>query len=412
MGTRTKLSKTAIERMSLEKDGQWVTDTEVPQLVLRITETSKRYVARWTSKKDDKRKQSVVAKVGEISVEEARDRVRKIVADDANPSAETLGDIFKIWDANYSSKISEAHADEIRRSWRKHIEPDLGNKKLSRLTTRTLQHWYDKKIAEHPVTPSGKVSGKPHSAATVNRWMAYISRLCYVARVNGHMVGNPVEGLEKSAPQRRLKVFTRDDIKELGDSLTAAKDRYPIGVGLIRFLTIFPCRGTEAREMQWDDLDLKAGTWTIPSDRYKTQQDKVFPLGPLQIDHLESLPRWSERYVFPMVTDAKRPVAKSHQRYVWGKLRPKPLGIHALRKTIATLLLNDDVPLEVVSKLLGHSSTLVTQQAYAHLDPKVAGKHLERWSAILEDDEERDIDADTLALLKAQSAMSARRENS
>ncbi|MGK7652401.1 tyrosine-type recombinase/integrase [Roseovarius sp. B08] len=397
--------------MNLERDGQWVTDTEVPQLVLRLTETSKTFVARWSSKKDNKRKQNVIAKVGEISVGEARDRVRKMVAQDANPSAETLRDIFQIWDANYSSKISAGHADEMRRSWRKHIEPDLGSKKLSRLTTPTLQQWYDKKISEHPVTPSGKTADKPHSAATVNRWIAYISKLCSIARANGYMVGNPVEALEQSTPHRRLKVFTRDDIKELSDSLTAAKDRYPIGVALIRFLTNFPCRGTEARDMQWDDLDLKAGTWTIPAERYKTQQDKVFPLGPLQIDHLRSLPRWSDTYVFPMVTDANRPVAKSHQRYVWEKLRPKPMGIHTLRKTIATLMLNDDMPLEIVSKLLGHSSTLVTQQAYAHLDPQVAGKHLERWGAILEDDEEKkDFDPEMVKMLEAQAAMEIKRE--
>jgi len=393
---RVKFTKAVLERLDVDKDGQWVTDTEVPELLVRLSNTSKRFVARWTSRKDGKRKQVTIAPVGTISVDEARDRVRKLVAQDGQTNADTLADVYSIWDSAYSSKVSEGHAAEFRRSYAKHIAPALGKTKLSRLTPRTIQKWYDSKRADN-------------SAATVNRWLAYISKLCYVARVNGFMVGNPVEGIEKSTPNRRLDVFTRDDVKEFADTLIANKDRFPIGVALLRFLMIYPCRGKEAREMQWSDLDLKAGTWTIPADRYKTKRDKVFPLGPLQIEHLDSLPRDSD-YVFPMVTDKTRPCAKSHQRHVWETLRPKPLGAHALRRTIGTSLLNKDVPLEVVSKLLGHSSTAVTQAVYAHLEPQTASKYLDKWSAVLEDDETRADDPETTELLKVQAAIAVQRQ--
>lgn len=393
MAKRVKLTKARLEALNFERDSQWVTDTEVPELLVRLSPSSKRFVARWTSRKDGKRKQETIAPVGTISVDEARDRARGLVAKDGQTNADTLADVYAIWDSAYSSKVSEGHAAEFRRSYAKHIAPELGKSKLSRLTPRTVQKWYDKKR-------------KDNSAATVNRWLAYISKLCYVARVNGFMVGNPVEGIEKSTPNRRLDVFTRQDVKEFADTLIANKARFPIGVALLRFLMIFPCRGKEAREMQWSDLDLDGGTWTIPADRYKTKTNKVFPLGPLQVDHLRSLPRWSEKYVFPMVTDKTRPCAKSHQRHVWEKLRPKPLGAHALRRTIGTSLLNNDVPLEVVSKLLGHSSTAVTQAVYAHLEPQTASKYLDKWSAILEDDEPAQDEDEMVKTLRAQASLS------
>lgn len=155
--------------------------------------------------------------------------------------------------------------------------------------------------------------------------------------------------------------------------------------------------------MQWSDLDLDAGTWTIPAARYKTNKDKVFPLSPMQIEHLRSLPRWSKRYVFPRPSYAgvgktrstehadDRTVTKNHQILVWKKVRPKPLGAHTLRKTIGYALINGGAPLEAVSKLLGHSNTLVTQEIYARLDPKNAGKYLDIWQAALagEADEDR-----------------------
>ena len=158
----------------------------------------------------------------------------------------------------------------------------------------------------------------------------------------------------------------RDDVKALGDNLDAVADKYPIGVALIRFLMIYPCRGIEARGMQWADLDLEAGTFTLPAARYKTRKDKQFALGPLQIAYLKSLPRLSEKYVFPSPKDMSAPVRYEYLHDTWEKVRPKPLGPHALRKTIASDMLNGGMPLEIISKLLGHSSTLVTQQVYAH----------------------------------------------
>lgn len=41
---------------------------------------------------------------------------------------------------------------------------------------------------------------------------------------------------------------------------------------------------------------------------------------------------------------------------------------HDLRRSTGTLLVQRGVPLQVVSKLLGHSSTAVTERVYAHLD--------------------------------------------
>jgi integrase len=43
-------------------------------------------------------------------------------------------------------------------------------------------------------------------------------------------------------------------------------------------------------------------------------------------------------------------------------------GFHLLRHTRATRLLERGVPLRVVSTLLGHASTAVTERVYAHAD--------------------------------------------
>jgi integrase len=47
-----------------------------------------------------------------------------------------------------------------------------------------------------------------------------------------------------------------------------------------------------------------------------------------------------------------------------------------LRRSCGTLLIQAEVPLNVVSKILGHSSTTVTERAYAHLASKQLHKGL------------------------------------
>lgn len=423
---RVQLSKKVIEGLTFERDGQWITDSEVPDLVLRLTPTGRKtFVARWNSRRTGKRSEKKIAAFGEISIAEARKRARDIVSKDQHTKATTLADMWKIWNDSYRSTASHQHASDVEYAWNKVLGPDLGHMKLAKITHGVLQEWYNKKRAEHYTLQNGKQSPTPYSAATVKRWMSYVSRLLTIARQRGDLIGNPAEGLVMADPHVRVDVFTKDDMKQLGDNLNTVEDDYPVAVQLIRFLCIFPCRGGEARGMEWGDVDLVQRTWTIPAHRYKTRETKVFALGPLQVKFLQDTPRWCERFVFPrpstlglgksrMTNEGKvLPIDKGHQIRVWLKVRPKPLGAHVLRKTIATTMLHHHMPLEVVSKLLGHSTTLVTQQAYAHMEPALVSKHLERFNAILEEDQPKlppDEDAVDLLCQVAQTAAERQRE--
>ena len=57
----------------------------------------------------------------------------------------------------------------------------------------------------------------------------------------------------------------------------------------------------------------------------------------------------------------------------------KHLTHHLARKTFAsTVLLFNDVPIEIVSELLGHSEISVTQGHYAKVVQKKVGEQMER----------------------------------
>ena len=63
----------------------------------------------------------------------------------------------------------------------------------------------------------------------------------------------------------------------------------------------------------------------------------------------------------------------------------KPISHHMARKTFAsTVLLYNDVPMEIVSELLGHSSMKITQEYYGKVIQKRVSEEMERLSKNLQ----------------------------
>ena len=57
---------------------------------------------------------------------------------------------------------------------------------------------------------------------------------------------------------------------------------------------------------------------------------------------------------------------------------PFPLTMHVARHTFAVLALNDNTSMSVISRLLGHSSTDITEKVYARFLPSTLSGEVER----------------------------------
>ncbi len=60
------------------------------------------------------------------------------------------------------------------------------------------------------------------------------------------------------------------------------------------------------------------------------------------------------------------------------------IGMHGLRHTFATLLLQSGADLKTVSTALGHSSVAITADLYAHISPVMLHSAVDRLNDLIE----------------------------
>ena len=203
---------------------------------------------------------------------------------------------------------------------------------------------------------------------------------------------NPVERIKAPRVRRRPNDRLRADESE---TLLAAclTEQEKVLVWLLRWTGL---RVGEALALTGEDVDLErrvirvrasktdAGLRTVPIvdelgvvllawiERLRTRKDWRPDL-PLLATRGGTA--WKEQYAWRLV---KR-VAHRAELRIGG---PGPLATavtpHTLRRTYASDLINRGVPLEHVSKMLGHSDVRVTQQAYAELEDATAHAAIRR----------------------------------
>ena len=113
--------------------------------------------------------------------------------------------------------------------------------------------------------------------------------------------------------------------------------------------------------------------------RSKTDRDYKVPLLPLAQKIIQNYNDENSELVFPKITNQK---FNEYLKEIAEVLNiSKNLTHHIARKTFAsTVLLNNDVPMEIVSELLGHSKMSTTQEHYGKIVQKKVSEAIDNLS--------------------------------
>jgi integrase len=230
------------------------------------------------------------------------------------------------------------------------ITPHVGNVRLNKLTPTHVQAMLVK-LEEAGLSPKSRTLARSVLARAL-RWAEQTS-------VVGRNVARLVDG--PKVIRRPSDALTADEAKAV--LATASGDRLE-ALGLLWLDVDFEqgeltvAKGKTAGSVR--TVPLVAGTAAALKERRRRQAAERLEAGPLWID---------SGYVF--TTHRGGPIHPRNALGWWHQLTENA-GIgrrrfHATRHTTAVLLLDQGVPLEVVSAVLGHTNLAITSDVYARV---------------------------------------------
>lgn len=316
----------------------------------------------------------------------AREAARQIKADAAagiNPAERTRTEkrkaqksrqnTFRAVAERYMLEDGNTTADAAER-WRKlnkEIFPAFGDIPIRDLTRSDVKDYLLEKAAATPTQAD-------HHLRLIRRILNFA--------LDDDLVGSNVAARIKlpSKLVARDRYLSKTEIKAFWTGLDEAAMTPQIRL-ILRMLLVCGQRRGEVTGMHWDEISVEDSWWEIPGDRTKNDNPHRVHLTPLAWDIIRETGT-SEGFVFAKA-NGEPPVVNAVSQAMLRELpalglSEKPARPHDLRRTMATHLGDKGVQPFVVSRLLNHTLSGVTEKHYllsAYAEQKKQA--LEVWSS-------------------------------
>ena len=350
--------------------------------VLNVYENGKRkkkWICSGLSEKGNKRKAEAFLREKLAEYE----RMEGIVQTDTSVS-----DYVRVWLDHIARTVDDVTLQGYKSLADTHILPyfDDAGTKLTKLDHKTIQRYMDMKFT------SGRRDGKGGlSPRSLRLHKNIIAQTLDLAVRNKLIQSNPCQFVVLPQCERyESQFYTETQLKAL---FSALKDD-PI-LPMVRITAWYGLRRSELLGLQWDSLDLEAGTMTIrhtvskvtevvAKDKTKNASSRrTFPLTPEAVEIFTKAKEQEERnramfgreyqenpYVFKWPDG--HPYSPDYISHHFAKVLKRHglphIRFHELRHSCASMLINMGFTLKDVQEWLGHSDIKMTANVYSHLD--------------------------------------------
>ncbi|MEM7212083.1 MAG: site-specific integrase [Pseudomonadota bacterium] len=270
-------------------------------------------------------------------------------------------------------------AQAAKHVWKTQVLPKARNEKAAHQWLTTIETYANPEIGRTPVAEvdSGSIIAvlepiwlsKEETARRVRQRMSTVFRWAIVAgkRTAADPTTNVESGLARQkgkAAVRHHRAIAWQDTPSVYSQIAAAKGT---GARALAFGILCASRSGEVRGATWDEIDLEARIWCIPSDRMKMNRDHRVPLSQPAMDLLRGQMGLDDVLVFP-ASRRGRTVSDMTLSAVL-----KRLGIgatpHGFRTSFRTWCAEaTDTPREVAELALAHVTGSAVERAYARTD--------------------------------------------
>jgi len=291
-------------------------------------------------------------------------------------SGMTLSEWLDQWMGSIKGTIRPSTFRNRWNSVEKHIKPHLGSKKLSQLTPRDIQRFYERLAKE------GRCDGRGGLSSNTIRGIHTILHSALKAAVQANLIPrNPTEGLPspkgRSQPKRilddgQLERFMEEIRK---DALWHDLFYTELTTGL---------RRGELCGLKWEDFHEESGMLTVRRTVHKEKggglttwdtktaagtRKIVLPPSTAELLKKRKAATKSE-WIFPNPIKPELPIdpssAYGHLKTLLKQAGLPDIRFHDLRHTFATHALTSGVDAKTLSGILGHTNASFTLDTYTH----------------------------------------------
>ncbi len=362
-----RLTKSIVENLTTREGDLIVWDEALPGFGVRVKPSGFRsYILQYRAAETGASRRLTIGRHGPLmTLDQARRRARGVLAD-AMRGADPVAEKAKARAAPNVTALCgdylERHAipnkrpksvREDRSMIARHVQPALGARKVADVTRRQIEDLH-RGLADRPYL--------------ANRVLALLSKMFNLAVAWGWRADNPVKGVPRFPEQRRERWLTEDELQRLWSALDAFPERPAAAAVRLQLLT--GARIGEVLGAKKSDFDLERGVWIKPSHETKQKRTEHLPLSAEALSLIESAAA-RDRRDSPWLFPGRKPgePLKDIKRF-WSALLEtaeiEDYRRHDNRHTYASHLVSSGLSLEIVGRLLGHTSPQTTKR-YAHL---------------------------------------------
>ncbi len=340
-------------------------DSEVRGLYCLVSETNiKTYF--WRTKVNGKTTHIKVGRTTEISLTDAREKVKILKSEQSSPAdnssdsiaAKSKGEmtLSEFWETYYLPL-----AKQKKRSWKRDVQlfvriaSRFGSHKLCEIERHEIQLFHGNLLKDNL------------SPASCDLHAALLKRMLSMCVEYSLLDKNPAAKMKLFHADNRVEHYL--DEAQLAKLLEVLRtDRCRAVCQICLFLLATGCRLNEALSAKWSQVDRANRTFKVLASNSKSKRMRIVPLNDSAMEVVDELDS-EGRYEYLFVNEKTGKPFVNFTR-VWYKLRKKAgvphLRLHDLRHGAASNLINSGASLYIVQQILGHSNPIVTQR-YAHL---------------------------------------------
>ena len=362
-----KLSKTVVERVKAADQDVVVWDNTLPGFGIRVKPSGVRsYIIQYRNRNTSASRRLTIGQHGPLlTFDQAKKQARAMLADAMR--GEDPVEIRK--KARRAPSIADLAVDYLER----HAVPKKRPKSV-RDDRAMLDNSILPKLGAKKVDAIGRrdveaiqvaMKDRPYQA---NRVLSLLSKMFNLAVEWKWRSDNPAKNVERYQEQKRERWLSDEELR----CLCAVLDEHPNtrAANAVRLQLLTGARLGEVLTSRKEDFDLRRGIWTKPSHQTKQKRTEHLPLSAQALALVASIIEASDANS-PFVFSGNKPGQPLREIKKFWSAVLRQAGItnyrrHDNRHTYASHLVSSGLSLEIVGRLLGHS-TATTTMRYAHL---------------------------------------------